>query len=492
MKVPMSHAGFSLILFAVMSQLPSLVAEPIRLHPDNPRWFEWRGKPVALITSAEHYGAVINADFDYARYLATLEADGMNYTRIFSGTYVEPPGAFNIDHNTLAPDPGRFLAPWARSDVEGYAGGGNRFDLDRHNPDYLARLKDFISTADQHGVVVELTLFCSTYSETQWAIHPLNPASNVQALPVEDWKQLHTTDNGEGVMAVQEKLVRWLVRELNGFDNLIYEIQNEPYLDQKQPTGIIVEMKPIGSAGHVASEASLAWQRRIAGIIRETESGLPNRHLIAQNVTNRAAALLESDLLTEADVLNFHYAIPEALRWNPGMPRAFGHDETGFLGQEDAFYRREAWAFIFAGGALFNHLDYSFAVGHEDGSKDLAGSPGGGGSALRAQFAVLSRFLHDFDLAALNPDPDFLLSSPGVLGQVLSVPGKAYALYLRGRGPAALSLALPAGDWSVRWVSVLDGTILREETITGASGATLLTTPDFPGEVALDIRKQPS
>ena len=32
------------------------LAAPIRVHPRNPHWFEWRGKAVALITSAEHYG----------------------------------------------------------------------------------------------------------------------------------------------------------------------------------------------------------------------------------------------------------------------------------------------------------------------------------------------------------------------------------------------------------------------------------------------------
>ena len=85
----------------------------------------------------------------------------MNYTRIFTGSYSEPRGAFGIKRNTLAPRLGRFTLPWARSDKGGYAGGGNRFDLDRFNAEYLARLKDFISEADRRGIVVELTLFSS-------------------------------------------------------------------------------------------------------------------------------------------------------------------------------------------------------------------------------------------------------------------------------------------------------------------------------------------
>ena len=45
--------------FCLLVILMSQGTEPIRLHPDNPRWFLWRGEAVALITSAEHYDAVL-------------------------------------------------------------------------------------------------------------------------------------------------------------------------------------------------------------------------------------------------------------------------------------------------------------------------------------------------------------------------------------------------------------------------------------------------
>ena len=89
--------------------LSAAPAQPIRLHPRNPHYFLFRGKAVALVTSAEHYGSVMNADFDYHRYLATLAAEGMNYTRLFGGSYREVPAqSFGIKRNTLAPAPGRF------------------------------------------------------------------------------------------------------------------------------------------------------------------------------------------------------------------------------------------------------------------------------------------------------------------------------------------------------------------------------------------------
>jgi hypothetical protein len=36
---------------------------PIQLHPENPHYFLYKGEPMVLITSAEHYGALLNLDY---------------------------------------------------------------------------------------------------------------------------------------------------------------------------------------------------------------------------------------------------------------------------------------------------------------------------------------------------------------------------------------------------------------------------------------------
>src|SRR5437764_5660240 len=102
-------------LVALAAAAPAAAEPPLALHPKNPHYFLFRGKPTVLISSGEHYGAVLNLDFNYAEYLDTLKADGLNLTRTFPGAYVEPLGTFNIARNTLAPAAGRFICPWARS-----------------------------------------------------------------------------------------------------------------------------------------------------------------------------------------------------------------------------------------------------------------------------------------------------------------------------------------------------------------------------------------
>src|SRR4051812_7398834 len=139
----------------LLTQSVFAAAEPLSLHPDNPHYFLFHEKPAVLITSGEHYGAVLNLDFDYVKYLGTLAADSLTLTRTFSGAYVEPQGAFNIAENTLAPKSGRFICPWARSAQPGYANGGNKFDLTKWDDAYFARLQDFVTQAAQRGVIVE-------------------------------------------------------------------------------------------------------------------------------------------------------------------------------------------------------------------------------------------------------------------------------------------------------------------------------------------------
>ena len=87
-----SRMGVALALAAGLAAgaaPPSDGSGPIQLHPENPHYLLWRGRPTLLITSGEHYGAVLNLDFDYRRYLDELKTHGFNLTRTFSGTYRE-------------------------------------------------------------------------------------------------------------------------------------------------------------------------------------------------------------------------------------------------------------------------------------------------------------------------------------------------------------------------------------------------------------------
>jgi hypothetical protein len=52
-----------------------VTAQPIRPHPENPRYFLFQGKPTVLVTSGEHYGAVLNREFDFVRRMLWRQSD---------------------------------------------------------------------------------------------------------------------------------------------------------------------------------------------------------------------------------------------------------------------------------------------------------------------------------------------------------------------------------------------------------------------------------
>ena len=463
-------------------------AAPIALHPDNPHYFQWRGRPTILITSAEHYGAVMNLDFDYRKYLDTLAADGMNYTRVFSGAYVEPEGAFKIARNTLAPRPGRYLAPWPRISQpapSGVEGPGNKFDLSRWDDAYFARLRDFIAHAAMRNVVVELTLFCPMYEELQWSLSPMNAANNVNGAGKVGRNEVYTLDKDPALLAVQETLTRKLVTELNSFPNLFFEIANEPYFG-----GI-----------------TMAWQHHIADVIVATERALPARHLIAQNIANKSAKI--ADPHPAVSIFNFHYATPpETVAMNYALNKVIGDDETGFKGVSDDVYRMEGWDFVIAGGGLYNNLDYSFAAGSEDGTFQYPPSqPGGGSRALRRQLKILSDFVNGFDFVRMAPDNTVIKGGvpPGGSARALVEPGKAMAIYLRKKtaasgpasgisfvgdvdGPAALQIELSDGRWRGEWVDTMTGSILRSVDVQG-DGVFSVPAPGYAVDIALRLRQ---
>src|SRR5262245_13514388 len=255
-----------LVLLLTPALAGAQAAVPIALHPDNPHYFLFRDRPTVLITSGEHYGAVLNADFDYVRYLDELAVHGLNHTRLWAGTYREIPGSFGITDNTLAPLPGRYACPWARSATPGYFDGGNKFDLARWDEAYFARLKDFLAQAAKRGIVVEVNLFCPNYDDKLWAASPMNAANNISGVGKCARDEVYTLKHKD-LVAVHEAVTRKIVQELTDFDNLFYEVCNEPYFG-----GVTLE-----------------WQHRIVEAIVQSEKDYAHPHLVSQNIANGRA-----------------------------------------------------------------------------------------------------------------------------------------------------------------------------------------------------------
>ncbi|TWU35992.1 cellulase family glycosylhydrolase [Novipirellula artificiosorum] len=470
--------GLCFVLVAILFA-DTKAADPISLSDANPHYFSYQGEPAFLITSGEHYGALLNLDFDFGVYFDELAKHGLNHTRVFSGVYRENAKAFGITDNPLAPSTEGFNCPWARSEIAGGVDGGNKFDLTKFNPAWSKRLKELMAAADQRGIVVELTLFCPLYNDDLWKISPMNAANNVNGIGDFPREEAYALKH-PAITDVQVAFTKWVVTELRDFGNLYYEVCNEPYFG-----GVTME-----------------WQNRIVDTIQATEKGFPKKHLISLNVANGRKKVENPH--AGVSIFNFHYCVPpDTVSMNAALNKVIGENETGFRGQADVLYRTEAWDFLLAGGALYNNLDYSFTAKHPSGTLRDYTSPGGGSVELRQQLGILKRFLSSFDFVEMTPNPSWIKKvTPKLTTQALVQHDKAYAVYLHVPLPskpkdldallqedikAKVVVELPEGSFRAEWVNTKTGEIDKDERFAHPGGDKTLTSPRFSNDVAVRI-----
>ena len=443
--------------------------EPLKLHPNNGRYFMFRGQRTVLIGSSEHYGAVINAGFNYITYLNEIQNKNLNVVRVFTGPYVEVDGEFNIAQNTLGPASGNLLFPWARSSTPGYALGGNKFDLNTWNTAYWDRLTSIVQAASDRGIVVEINLFCTYYNSNSWARSPFNPSNNINGYGTCGMVNALTMNRGN-LATVQDAYVTKIVQTLNGFDNIYYEICNEPYL--------------LGTV-------SMDWQQYMATLIKNTENPLPYKHLISLNWNNGGGNIVTD--YPNISIYNFHYCSPpNAPGFNYSLNKVIGCNENGASGTGDDPYRLEGWNFILAGGALYNNLDFSFTTTDPNGTYTPGSStPGGGSPSLRTSYKALINFMNSFDFISMSPNNSVIAGGipSGATARALVEIGKQYAVYIAGGSSASLQMNLPAGTYTAEWVNTKTGNVDKSENITNWGGGNkTLVSPSYTTDIALRIK----
>jgi len=491
---------------------------PIAVHPEQPKCFLFRGKPLVLVTATEHYGAVMNRPFRFERYLADAAAKGITLTRLFV-LFRELQNPIN-PYSTCKPDSPDYLAPFCRTGPGVACDGQPVFDLEQWNPEFFTRLDRFLTLAAEYGIIVEITLLSNAYAPHIWALNPLHPANNLDGMPNIDWPDFMSRRH-ESLFTRQCAHVRKIVEATNRFDNIIYEICNEP--------------GGLAAPGAPTLEEVNDWQMALAGLIRTTEAALPQQHLIAGQeafaytwpdesrrsgpdvfqFADQSFAALDFDVVNMHPLSNMvyrgeHYNLGAFMQGQLCLSRfrqycldlyperkPLNLDEDNAASQyKDEFgwtiHRKRAWMALFC-GAHYDVIDFSILNYCETGSP--ASQHG-----LRAWISYLARFIQSVDLVHAHPRPELLISHPEqTCGVVLAVDEQEYYLYLadaRERYAAdagepingAVVLALPNGSFTVACYSPTTGEYSPALPISGCA-ATEIRLPTFKQDLVLRIKR---
>jgi Family of unknown function (DUF6298) len=452
--------------------------EAIRIHPQNEKVFLFRGRPRVLICATEHYGSVVNRTFDFGRYLDEAAARGQTLTRLFL-LFRELQTARN-PHSPLKVESPDYVAPWPRSGSGRALDGEPRFDLAQWNDEFFVRLVRFVSLASERGIVVELTLFSNTYTDQVWALNPLRRDNNLQGLGYVHWAD-YTSPRHPDLVAHQQAYVRRIVQATHGFDNVYYELCNEP---------------GGGIDDHAAPHEVDTWQREMASVLRDEESRLGTRHLLfwSQAFTYRDGAAVQDVETSFADpafdAVNVHplpdvtlggrtYQLGQfmgkqlqlremrdfcAATARLPKPCCLDEDNTASLYRDlDGWtiHRKRAWVAVLS-GCHYDYIDFSILAGQESGTMASR-------QAIRAWMQHLTAFVHERDLVTGQPGLDWLDDLPShVLGVTFGVADREYVAYLADRREidqtgygeliaGSASITLPAGQFGLATFSPTSG-----------------------------------
>jgi hypothetical protein len=430
-------------------------AGPLRVHPDNPRYFTDGttlpdGSPKAVYVTGSHtWNSLVDMGrsdpperFDFDAYLDFLERHGHNFIRLWTwdsavwDTRANAPLGKDFVHNA-AP------LPWARTGPGAALDGRPRFDLTKFDPAYFDRLRARVSAAGRRGIYVSVMLFegwglrhgnrgRAAPEGWAWRSHPFHPDNNVNAIRIEASDEVtgrvHHLGN-RTVNDLQAAYIRNVVDTVNGFDNVLYEVINEG--GQKE------------------------WDWWVVQVIRDHQRTRARQHLVG--ITGHGAERLPSMLSSPADWISPGEADGYA---DPPPAWSAAHKKVSLLDTDH----------IWGVGGSADWVWRSFLRGHNpifmdpyDGS--VLGTPDDEKwRPVRAAMGRTRRLAERIGLAAMRPANELASTT-----YCLARPGKEYLVYLPDGGTVTVDLSATKGDLAVEWLDpVSDGTFSGARVSGGA------------------------
>ncbi len=389
---------------------------PVKIDPVSPRYLSYRLKtrlPLGVSADAGCHLDLPGNLCNYTNHRTTLEAaraSGLDKLRLW--------GAF-AGEKTPNNVPFLYCTSAATTDCAGAPPTAYPFwRLDKPNPLFFTRLREVVAFAQTKDMLVEVTFFApfegDFFSTGPWGGRGRLPGANgaletvklsqKEYAVVDDPRTTPEALENRRMREAQRNVILWTVNELWCFDNVWWEIANEPEVETVDQLAVAV------------------WQKEMIRVAMAEEAKYPlldrGGHLIAvQPFSSLGANQYRND--PNVDILNGHYTtvktdqvatLPNgriqtldagalSLVQKLGTrQRPFGFNETkitpfggkagtrahvdGALKQglpEPA--RAEAWEFLFDQGGIHEHWGY------------LSGGTPNTPADIRRQMGVLAGFL---------------------------------------------------------------------------------------------------
>ena len=450
----------------------SRASGPLKVHPDNPRYFaDATGRPVYL-TGAHTWSNFKDMGktdppppFDFDAYLNFLQQHNHNFIRLWTWELT----TYTYDGKLTYAQP----FAWPRTGPGKALDGKPKFDLSQFDQAYFDRLRARVEAAREQGIYVSIMLFeghglHASQAPWCWNGHPLNAENNVNGIngdPDGDGRGLEThTLEIPAIAALQKAYVRKVIDTVNGLDNVLYEIANE--------------------SGAYSTE----WQYDMIRCIHEYEKTKPKQHPVgmtfqwARETRGTNANLFNSP----ADWISPN---PEGgYRDNPPA----GDGKKVILSDTDHLWGiggNQAWVWkSFCRGLnpifMDPYRERKTTEGAEEKKRtwtdhltdlptlDPEWDP------IRRNLGYTRAYADRMNLAAAVPHNELASTQ-----YCLATPGQEYLVYLPEGGKVTIDLSAAPGELAVEWLNPTTGETMPGEAQSGG-GSREFAAP-FAGDAVL-------
>jgi len=428
--------AFSILSFTMIcSAMERKPGSVISIYAKNTYYFQdTKGKPFMFVGDYT-WETFSGVDFDFVKMFDSLKSRGLNLARIWLWWGCEE-----------LPDPEQLvnrlhIEPYLR-EGPGLANDGRpKYNLDKFNPAFFARLIEFCKAADQCGINLQLMMMDAWMIKHDylWRLNAFNRDNNVNNVDGDPQNTNKGTDGKQGfcsmgnpkVLEYQKAYIRKVVETVNRFDKIYFEIANENYYNEE-------------------------WELTLCDFIKEIELKMPNQH-----ITIRRDFPSHSYVVQKWDPVVVHKGIMG--KRNLKVPLLF--DTDWIINKNDDEVRKAAWSAV-ASGAHFSYMDDAMEFTIDSIIEDKR-------AVLHKQIDYIAKFMKNLKPWEMTPD-DSLVKS-GLSFAMAN--NKVLFAYLPGGGEVSLDLSAMKGKIMAKWYNPLSGEFGLEFQVAGKP-ETVFRAPD--------------
>ncbi len=423
----------------------------IRPCPQNPRYWQYKGKPVMLIGGSREDNLFQIPDLE--EHLDSLAGVGGNYIR-----------------NTMSSRDSANVWPFHRR-------ADGKYDLDRLSDEYFRRFENLLRLTSSRDIIVQLELWDRfDFAREPWLENSYRPANNVNYTSEKSglaneyprhpgqndnpfFRSVPENGNNELLLKYQRAQVDRMLEISLRYPNVLYTMDNETngtpewgaywsdYIRRKAAeAGVDIFTTEMWDAWDLTSEEH-----------RRTLDH-PERYAFADiSQNNHNTGQKHWDNLQWVRMYTAEKLRPL------NQVKIYGADTGRYGTDRDGIER--FWRGIIGGGASVRFHRPTSGLGL--------------GESARACIRSARMFLAEFDIFSAVPDAESRLLSGRSDDEayLTAVPGERYALYFPEGGSVRLDLRDAGGDFSVKWLDIRSSRWHDAPKVRGGGFAAL----DAPG-----------